>query len=268
MHKIQHIEGHNRRNDLSPLSPAYIRNQAETTIDLRDRRLPHGLGRQRSQSYLRSVRDEPLKSPDPLVGTVLRMVDVIGASAGLLALLPLLAAVWLVVGITSPGPVLFRHQRVGRSGRLFWCLKFRTMHHDAADQLDRLLVDPVFMAQWSEARKLKNDPRLTPVGRVLRRWDLDELPQLWNVLRGEMSLVGPRPVPEDEAELYQDSLRLVLSVRPGMTGLWQVSGRNELPYRQRIALDVRYVRTRSLGLNFRIVLRTLALLGRDRDRST
>jgi exopolysaccharide biosynthesis polyprenyl glycosylphosphotransferase len=186
-----------------------------------------------------------------------RACDVVLAALGLLALLPLFAAVALAVKATSRGPVLFHQRRVGLGGRPFTLLKFRTMV-DGADLLLGGLLDrneadgPLF--------KLRRDPRVTRVGAVLRRWSVDELPQLWNVLKGEMSLVGPRPPLPGEVERYEEWQRDRLEVRPGITGLWQVSGRSELSFDDYVRLDLFYVENWSVAYDLYILSKTVPLL--------
>ena len=180
--------------------------------------------------------------------------------AALLILLvgPILLAIAAVILHVDGLPVLFRHYRVGRNGRLFQCLKFRTMYRDSATMLDTLLRDdPAAKAEWDRDQKLTNDPRITPIGQVLRRTSLDELPQLFNVLRGDMALVGPRPVTVEELERYGMTRWHYLGVSPGITGLWQVSGRNSLSYDERVALDRRYIERRSAGMSLGILMRTI-----------
>ncbi len=187
-----------------------------------------------------------------------RPVDFTVALLALLAVAPLLALVALAVRLTSPGPVLFAHTRLGRGGRTFACLKFRTMVTDADVRLHLLLAnDPVARAEWQKDHKLRNDPRITRVGNFLRRSSLDELPQLFNVLAGSMSLVGPRPIVAGEVARYGNRFIDYCKVRPGITGLWQVNGRSNTSYRQRVAMDVLYVRHRSLALNGVIIAKTL-----------
>jgi lipopolysaccharide/colanic/teichoic acid biosynthesis glycosyltransferase len=158
-------------------------------------------------------------------------------------------------------PVLFAHWRVGQRGHLFRCLKFRSMVRSADLVLAELLThDANARDEWVRDHKLRDDPRVMRVGRFLRRTSLDELPQLLNVLRGEMNLVGPRPVVVQEVPRYGEHKQHYLSVKPGMTGLWQVSGRNNLTYAQRVALDARYVETRSLRRDLSILLRTVSVL--------
>lgn len=198
-----------------------------------------------------------------------RAFDVFAAASLLIFLLPLFAGLIAVqLAFNFQAPVFFRQMRVGRGGVMFPCMKFRTMCPNADTLLRELLErDPAACAEWSAAQKLRRDPRITPVGAVLRATSLDELPQLWNVLRGDMSLVGPRPVTEAEiANRYEPlgAATAYKSVRPGITGLWQVSGRNETSYEHRVMLDCRYVRELSIRTDVRILLRTMsAVLRRD-----
>jgi lipopolysaccharide/colanic/teichoic acid biosynthesis glycosyltransferase len=193
-----------------------------------------------------------------------RALDIIGAGLGFVVLSPFFLIVALMVRADG-GPAFFAHQRVGRGGKLFGCLKFRSMVIDSQARLEALLVnDPAARAEWEATRKLKNDPRITRIGRFLRSTSLDELPQLINVLRGEMSLVGPRPVQVAEIDRYYGaSAAHYMAVRPGITGLWQVSGRSETSYESRVALDVSYVSRPSMLADLSILLRTpVAVLSR------
>jgi lipopolysaccharide/colanic/teichoic acid biosynthesis glycosyltransferase len=185
---------------------------------------------------------------------VKRILDLGGAGLGLVVFSPLLAALALLIKLTSRGPVFFRQERAGRGGRPFLLLKFRSMREDAELRRRELahlseMQGPVF--------KMRRDPRITWLGRILRRSSLDELPQLLNVLRGEMSLVGPRPLPLDEAAHLPPRLQQRHAVRPGLTGLWQVSGRNDLPFARMMELDLAYVGRASLWLDVRILTRTI-----------
>jgi undecaprenyl-phosphate galactose phosphotransferase len=192
---------------------------------------------------------------------VKRAFDVAAAAALLLATAPLIALVALRIKLVDGGAVIFAHTRVGRHGRLFRCYKFRTMVANSAEVLAELLAnDGVARAEWERDRKLRHDPRVTAIGRFLRRTSLDELPQLLNVVRGEMSLVGPRPVVPDELERYGAARVYYLQVRPGLTGLWQVSGRNDLDYDRRVSLDTWYVRNWTLWYDLLILFRTLLVL--------
>ena len=195
-----------------------------------------------------------------------RTFDIAGALVLAVAFAPLATCVASLVWYQSGSPVLFRHRRVGQGGRSFDVYKFRSMINDAETRLSELLEnDPAAAQEWAATHKLKQDPRVTTVGRFLRKTSLDELPQLINVLRGEMSLVGPRPVVEDELEKYGVSLPYYLSVKPGLTGLWQVSGRSDVTYAERVALDVKYARSQSLPRDIRIALKTAKVLFTDRS---
>jgi Undecaprenyl-phosphate galactose phosphotransferase WbaP len=171
--------------------------------------------------------------------------------------LPILMLLAICIWLDSPGPVFFRQTRIGQGGHTFQALKFRTMAVNADLLLERYLADqPELRQLWQQNQKLKYDPRLTRLGRLLRRTSLDELPQLWNVLRGEMSLVGPRPIIAAEIERYANKFSLYTRVKPGLTGLWQVSGRNNTSYDDRVSLDAYYVRNWSVWLDAYILLRT------------
>ncbi|PZU12018.1 MAG: hypothetical protein DI605_02695 [Sphingomonas sp.] len=187
-----------------------------------------------------------------------RLFDICASSALLLFLAPLMIVVAALIVITNPGPIIFGHKRLGRDGRSFHCLKFRSMVTDSQERLANLLAsDPEARREWERDHKLKNDPRITPIGAFLRKSSLDELPQLFNVLRGDMSLVGPRPIVMDEVRRYGRYFSHYTQVRPGITGLWQVSGRNNTTYRRRVAMDVAYSRSQSLPLNIKILLMTV-----------
>ncbi|WP_246523017.1 sugar transferase [Neoroseomonas eburnea] len=191
-------------------------------------------------------------------------MDIAIAGAALLVALPFFIIVGALVRADG-GPAFYAHPRVGRGGRIFGCLKFRSMVIDSQARLDALLAaDPAAREEWEATRKLKNDPRITAIGRFLRATSLDELPQLINVLKGEMSIVGPRPVQQSELDRYYGAAAAhYLTVRPGITGLWQVSGRSETSYDQRVALDVAYVSQPSLLADIRILLKTpMAVLSR------
>lgn len=169
---------------------------------------------------------------------------------------PLILAIIIFMGCNG-GSIIYRHRRVGRDGKMFECLKFRTMVPNADEVLRDLLEQhPQLRAEWVSDHKLRHDPRITPLGRFLRRTSLDELPQIWNVLRGEMSLVGPRPVVREELLRYGRKVRIYFAAKPGITGLWQVSGRNDTDYRRRVALDTYYVRNRNFLLDLYILLKT------------
>ncbi len=191
---------------------------------------------------------------------VKRVLDVAGAIVLAAVFAPLILAIVLLMR-REGGPIMYKHRRIGRHGKVFDCLKFRTMVPNAEQVLRQLLeTDPGIEAEWLRDHKLRCDPRVTPLGRFLRRTSLDELPQLWNVLRGEMSLVGPRPVVRDELLRYGRNVRAYLSAKPGITGLWQIKGRNDTDYRRRVVLDTYYVRNRNLALDLYILLRTTGVV--------
>ena len=173
-------------------------------------------------------------------------------------LLPIVLFLSLAVAFTSPGPIFFSHRRICRDGRFFSMWKFRTMCANSAEVLDRYLAEhPEARREWMSSHKLRHDPRVTPLGRFLRKYSLDELPQIWNVLGGEMSLVGPRPIVAAEAEKYGERFDCYTSVKPGLTGLWQVSGRSSTTYAERVALDCAYVHAWSMAMDVKILCRTL-----------
>ncbi len=198
---------------------------------------------------------------DPWSRRVKRAFDLAGTVIGGLLISPLLFAIAILIKLTFPGPVFYKQIRLGAEGKHFSCWKFRTMHPDAGQILTKLLQsDPNLREEWEKEHKLRKDPRITPIGHFLRKTSLDELPQLWNVLRGEMSLVGPRPIVDAEVPKYAEAYELYQRVGPGMTGLWQVSGRSETTYEERVALDAYYVRNWSVWLDFIILARTVKIL--------
>ncbi|MDR3639984.1 MAG: undecaprenyl-phosphate galactose phosphotransferase WbaP [Humidesulfovibrio sp.] len=186
-----------------------------------------------------------------------RLVDLALSVLLLVLLSPLLLLLATAIVSTSPGPVFFRHNRMGRGGKPFRAWKFRTMVSNASAVLQKLLdADPALREEWETNQKLAKDPRITPIGRLLRRTSLDELPQLFNVLAGDMSLIGPRPIVAAELKKYGERYEMVSRVRPGMTGLWQVSGRSSLPYEMRVELDTYYIKNWSFWLDLYIMLKT------------
>ena len=205
--------------------------------------------------------------PSSFSGSPIGLAERVGLGAGqllalaiLAALSPLMLALALLIR-RDGGPALFVHYRVGCGGQLFRCIKFRTMRPNADLALREMLArEPSLAAEWDREHKLAEDPRVTPLGRWLRHSSLDELPQLLNVLRGEMALVGPRPVTVPELRRYGAARWQYLSVPPGITGLWQVSGRSRIGYDRRVELDERYVRTRSAWLDCRILAKTVVVV--------
>lgn len=173
--------------------------------------------------------------------------------------IPLFALIALMIKSSSKGKVFYYQTRIGRGGKPFRCYKFRTMYKDADVRLHTLLkIEPSAKKEWEETRKLKNDPRVTPLGKFLRKTSLDELPQFYNVLKGNLSIVGPRPVVQEEINQYFGvKAYKILSIRPGLTGIWQVSGRNNTTYANRVELDEAYVDTRSLWLDIKLIFKTI-----------
>ena len=194
-----------------------------------------------------------------------RIIDIILILLSLPVTLPILGLLSLLVMMSTPGPIFYSHRRIGRNGAFFSMWKFRTMCENSAEVLDEYLArHPQARAEWSRTHKLRYDPRVTRIGRLLRRYSLDELPQLWNVMAGKMTLVGPRPIVAAEVEKYGDGFRYYRRVKPGLTGLWQVSGRSQLTYPQRVQLDCDYVERWSMRRDFVILLRTfLSVVNQD-----
>jgi lipopolysaccharide/colanic/teichoic acid biosynthesis glycosyltransferase len=172
-----------------------------------------------------------------------------------------LGMISLLVMLSSPGPIFYSHRRIRKHGAFFSMWKFRTMCVNSAEVLEEHLSrNPKARAEWNKTHKLRRDPRITPIGSFLRRYSLDEFPQFWNVLAGHMSLVGPRPIVAAEVEKYADSFECYCRVKPGLTGLWQVSGRSELTYYERVALDCDYVSRWSLRRDLKILLKTFSVV--------
>jgi exopolysaccharide production protein ExoY len=197
----------------------------------------------------------------PLGGVAKRIIDLVFASCALIPFFLLFGLVSATIVLFDGAPILFRHPRIGYGQRPFLCLKFRTMVPDGDEVLRRhLQSSPSAAQEWRETRKLKNDPRVTMVGGVLRKLSLDEFPQLINVLRGDMSVVGPRPIVADEVTMYGADARYYFMARPGLTGPWQVGGRNDEKYEDRVALDRAYVQNWSLWEDISIILKTVPAL--------
>ena len=217
-----------------------------------------------------SGRERHTTSREDLPSTLLlyrskRIVDILLILLSLPVTLPILGVLSLVVMMSTPGPIFYSHRRIGRNGAFFSMWKFRTMCENSAEVLDDYLTrHPEARAEWSRTHKLRYDPRVTTIGRLLRRYSLDELPQIWNVLAGKMTLVGPRPIVAAEVEKYGEGFRFYRRVKPGLTGLWQVSGRSQLTYPQRVQLDCDYVDRWSMRRDFVILLRTfLSVVNQD-----
>jgi len=186
-----------------------------------------------------------------------RFLDLTFVIIGGLVILPLLLLIALIVKISSPGPVLYGHKRLGLNGKHFKAYKFRSMVINADQKLMEILdKDPHYRKEWEASHKLKDDPRVTPIGKLLRRTSFDEFPQLINILKSEMSFVGPRPVTDQEIERYGENALRILTVKPGLTGLWQVSGRSDTDYTERVSYDLYYLQSWSVWLDFSIMYRT------------
>ncbi len=199
--------------------------------------------------------------------TLKRIGDVIFSLLVLTIGSPIFILIGILVKLSSPGSIFYVQKRIGRNYREFGCIKFRTMYKDADELLPNLLEKyPLMRKEFEKDFKLRKDPRITKLGRFLRRSSLDELPQFLNVLKGEMSVVGPRPIVSNEINKYSLFMEEVISVRPGLTGLWQVSGRNNLSYKKRVKLDLAYARNRNFILDLEIIILTLGVLIFPMDR--
>ncbi|MGK5595349.1 MAG: sugar transferase [Parachlamydiaceae bacterium] len=188
-----------------------------------------------------------------------RTFDIAFSLLALIIGLPVFLLLALLVRFSSKGRIIYSHERVGKSGKTFRCYKFRTMYQDADQRLkDILAKDPELQKEWDKKHKLKNDPRITRIGAFLRKTSLDELPQFWNVLIGDLSVVGPRPVVKTEVQrFFGNRAPLILSVRPGLTGIWQVSGRSNTSYEERLAMDEEYIGKQSLLLDLKLIAKTV-----------
>lgn len=187
-----------------------------------------------------------------------RLFDIIFSLCAMLCFLPFGVIITLLIKIFSKGPAFHFCRRVGKDGKPIFCWKFRTMCLDAEERLQELLTDPAIQAEWEMYYKIKNDPRIHFIGKLLRKTSIDEFPQFWNVLKGDLSVVGPRPVTEEEVDKYFGSKAAkILSVRPGLTGIWQTSGRSLLTFEERLALEELYIDQQSLGLDIRIICKTI-----------
>ena len=181
--------------------------------------------------------------------------------------LPFFILISILIKLSSRGPIFFLQERIGKNNIPFKCIKFRTMHPEAKDILENLLMnDEKLKMEFEQNHKIKNDPRITTIGKLLRKTSLDELPQFINVLKNEMSIVGPRPIVNKEKKKYGKNFKKVLSVKPGITGLWQVSGRNNLTYKTRVRLDLNYVENYNFLMDIRILIRTIGVILFPLDR--
>lgn len=215
----------------------------------------------------RSVRtSDRLDSKTTYDEAVKRLLDIIVAICAIVILGPVLLSVFFIMARVNPHGAIYRHRRVGRNGEPFRCYKFQTMLPDAdAILAAHLAAEPAAAQEWIETRKLRKDPRVTRLGAFLRATSLDELPQLFNILFGQMSFVGPRPITFPELDRYGGQAHRYLTVRPGLTGLWQISGRSALNYSERVDLDMVYLNNRSIGLDLVIMLKTIPAVARTRQ---
>jgi Undecaprenyl-phosphate galactose phosphotransferase WbaP len=190
-----------------------------------------------------------------------RFMDIVIVIAGGILLLPFFLLIALIVKINSPGPVLYKHKRLGKNGKPFYAYKFRTMVNNAEQKLKEIIeADPQLKIEWEKTHKLQKDPRITGFGKILRRTSIDEFPQLINILKGEMSLVGPRPIVTEEVAKYGDDYNRIFSNKPGLTGMWQVSGRSDANYYDRISYDTYYLQNWSIWLDLWILFKTFGVV--------
>lgn len=184
-----------------------------------------------------------------------RILDVVLASIGLVALSPLFLLIGIIIKIDSRGPIFFAHDRIGKNGKPFKMYKFRTMHKNAQEMIKDFTEEQ--MKEWKENYKLKDDPRITKVGNILRKTSLDELPQIWNIIKGDLSIIGPRPIVTDELKKYGENKEKFLSVTPGLTGYWQANGRSDTTYEERMEMELYYVDHISWKLDIKIFFKTI-----------
>ena len=196
-----------------------------------------------------------------------KLLDFLFSMFFLIVCIPFFILISLLIKLSSRGPIFFLQERIGRNNISFKCIKFRTMHPEAKDILENLLMkDNKLRMEFEKTHKIKNDPRITTIGKLLRKTSLDELPQFINVLKGEMSIIGPRPIVNKEKKKYGKNLKRVLSIKPGITGLWQVSGRNNLTYKTRVKLDLNYTENYNFLMDVRILIRTIGVILFPLDR--
>ncbi len=193
--------------------------------------------------------------------TIKRFLDIVFSFLLIIFLIPLFLIIGVIIKINSKGPVLYTQKRIGKNNITFSCYKFRTMHPEANYLLKEILIkNPNFKNEFAETRKIINDPRITKIGKFLRFSSLDELPQIVNVLKGDMSLIGPRPIVKSEIKKYGNDFKKVFSIKPGISGLWQVSGRNKLSYNKRVELDIFYSENISFRLDIKIFIKTILVI--------
>ncbi|MEG3922301.1 sugar transferase [Microcoleus sp. Pol11C1] len=190
-----------------------------------------------------------------------RLFDILFSLSVLILFAPVYLLLAFLIALSSPGPIFYVQERVGKNRKRFYCLKFRTMVENADDILLEIMENsPHLRQEFEDNFKLKQDPRITWIGRFLRMTSLDEFPQFWNVLKGDMSVVGPRPLVEEELPRYGSHINKILTIRPGITGLWQVSGRNDIPYPRRVQIDLYYANDKNLWMDMWIVFKTIGVV--------
>lgn len=205
-----------------------------------------------------------VKKSDIIYRFVKRTFDILISGLSLIILSPIFLVIALFIKIDSKGKVFYKHKRIGKNGETIYLYKFRSMYSDSKERLEELLKDPKIRKEWEENYKLDNDPRITKIGNILRKTSLDELPQLLNILNGDMSIVGPRPVIEDELEKYGLYKQKFLSVTPGLTGWWACNGRSCTSYEDRMKLELYYVNNRSILLDIKCIIKTaISVIKRD-----
>lgn len=212
----------------------------------------------REEIFIMNIKNNLKSLPNRFMKT---LFDVLFSILTIPLLLPIIGIIGLIIRLETPGPVIYSHDRIGRNGKMFKCYKFRTMQRDAEEKLHEILhQNEAVLNEWQNTWKLKDDPRITRVGRFIRKTSLDELPQILNVIKGEMSIVGPRPyLPRERAEI-EDTVKVICSARPGITGLWQVSGRSDTGYKYRVKLDAWYIMNWSLWLDIVIIFKTIRVV--------
>lgn len=217
--------------------------------------------RQRFPSFQKETRTVSLAQKVRAKEFAKRLFDVLFSLSVLIVLSPLYLLLCLLIALSSPGPIFYVQKRVGKNYQPFECIKFRTMVANADEMLsDMIAQEPQMRQEFEENFKLKQDPRITKIGRFLRLTSLDEFPQFWNVLKGDMSIVGPRPLVPEELHKYGNKIGKVLTIKPGLTGLWQVSGRNNIPYNRRVQIDVYYVKSNNFWMDLWIVMKTISVM--------
>lgn len=253
--------------DLVKMTNQTIEAGAEVRVLFRGRQNAAGRSRLYPARSPHRITDRRLiRKVNAANGRAKRAFDLMLSSLLLLFLAPAFLTTALAIKFNDPGPVFYRHTRIGRKGKRFACLKFRTMATDSEARLAHLLAtDPHAAAEWLETQKLRADPRVTSIGAFLRKTSLDELPQLWNVLKGDMSMIGPRPITRDELARYGRDRKYYLLVRPGISGLWQISGRSSVSYDRRVQFDREYLEDWSWGRELKIAALTLPAVVMTRD---